>query len=584
MLRSVPVPFQAILWPLIGAVLILAIGRLLPAWARRLLAAAAAGASLATVWSLRGGGLERTEIAWAPLNLFRVGPALAPGDLSMPVALLLATVAVALALGIGSRQARDPWPALLLVLLAGALTTTLAANLLALAMGGALLDLALIGLALWCSEPGDGNERSEHGEHGERSESHRPLALSTAVPGLAATLLLVLCAVRLDAEVGHASFPARQIPASILLLMGVAAILRAQVFPLHARRVHGATGAAALLLPTGAGLYLLARVQAQAPVIPAEGLAALVGSLALLAGGLLAWSGGAAARRLSHQGAGGPWHGLLIHQVGMGLLFALVLPGTSPWPLLSLLLALTILVLWWDANSGAEPMPPAWLRSVGQRVEPWRQGLAERLPSLARWRDSWLATRGAVLLPALAMASLAGLPFTAGARARWPLYAALLQDGNPSLWALLVADAFLAAGLWLGLRSLFTPADRPRLSSLLSMLLLATVLVLSGLGGGEKVGWQAVRVPDVSVWGLGLLYILPWLVGIWLASLAARWRRVAPMLQSVVGLDWFYRGAGWIGRGLQGAGLWLGQVGEGAGWFGWALIILALGAIFLSGR
>ncbi len=586
MLGSVPVPFQAILWPLIGAVLLLAIGRLLPAWARRIVAAAAASASLAAVWSLRGGDLERFDIAWMPLNLYRVGPVLAPEGLAVPAALALATVAVALALGVGGRQARDPWHALLLVLLAGALTTALAGNLLTLALGGALLDLALIGLAVWSNARSEHSATAEDGIAGNgSSEGRLPVALSTAVPGLASTLILVLCAVRLDAEVGHASFPARQIPASILVLVGVAGILRAQVFPLHARRVHRATGAAALLLPTGAGLYLLARVQAVGPVLSAQGWPVLAGSLAVLAGGLLAWSGSAAARRLPEHDPGGLWHGLLIHQVGAALLFALVLPGTVPWPLLSLLLALALLVVWWDANPGAAAMrPPAWLQSVGQRIDPWRRQLAERVPSLSRWRGSWLARRGAVLLPALALASLAGLPFTAGARARWPLYAALLQDGNPSLWALLVADAFLAAGLVLGLRGLFTSTSRPRSLSLLGMLLLAAVLLLSGLGGGENAGWQPVRVPGVSAWGLGLLCALPWFAGIWLASLAARWRRVPSVVQSVVGLGWLFRVAGRIGRILEGAGFWLGQVGEGAGWFGWALIILALGAIFLSGR
>ncbi|HSJ54063.1 MAG TPA: hypothetical protein VLC52_10005, partial [Anaerolineae bacterium] len=365
MLRSVPVPFQAILWPLLGAALILAIGRLLPAWLRRLLAAAAAGASLAAIWSLRSGGPERVAVDWSPLNLFRAGPALSPGELALPAALALATVAVALALGVGGRQARSPWHGLLLVLLAGALTMTLAANLLTLAIGSALMDLALMGLALWCGEPG---------EAGEGSESCRPLALGTAVPGLATTLILVLCALRLDAEVGHTSFPARQIPSSILLLVGVAAILRAQVFPLHPRQVHGAAGAAALLLPAGAGLYLLARVQAVAPVIPAEALPAVLGSLALLAGGLLAWSGSAAARRLPGRGSGGLWRGLLIHQVGTGLLFALVLPGTSPWPLLSLMLALALLAMWWDAEPDVAPLPlPAWLQAMGRWVEPWRR-------------------------------------------------------------------------------------------------------------------------------------------------------------------------------------------------------------------
>lgn len=567
--------------------MILVAGRLLPAWLRRLLAGAAAAASLAAIWSLRSGGAEPVRLTWTPLNMFRAGPTLAAGDIALPAALALATVATALALGIGGQQRRSPWHGLLLVLLAGALATTLAANLLTLAIGSALMDLALMGLALWCGE------QSEDAEGSER----RPLlALTTALPGLAATLIVVLCALRLDAEVGHTSFPARQMPSSILVLLGVAAILRTQIFPVHPRRIHGAAGAAALLLPAGTGLYLLARVQAIAPVIPARALPALLGSLALLAGGLLAWSGSAAARRLSGGGPGALWRGLLVHQVGAGLMFALALPGTSPWPLLSLMLALALLALWWDADTVVAPLAlPARLQSarlwigqrLGPRLEPWwqqlREQVAQRLGFLARWRDSWLARRGAVLFPALAVASLLGLPLTAGARARWPLYAALLQDGNAQLLSLLVADTFLAAGLWLGLSDLFTPVRRPRPQALVGMLFLAAVLLLSGMGGGQGLGWQPVRVRGVSAWGMGLLYVLPWVVGVWLASVGLRWRRLAPLVQSIVGLDWLYRALGRLGGIVEGAGYWLGQVGEGEGWWGWALIVLALAAIFLTG-
>jgi hypothetical protein len=576
MLRSVPVPFQAILWPLLGAALLVAVGRLLPAWLRRVVAAAAAGASLAAVWSLRSGPLERIELPWIPLNFFRGGPALLPGGLGVAAALALATVAVALALGIGGRQSRNPWHALLLVLLSGALATALAGNLLALAMGSALMDLALIGLALWCSEPSEGDE--------DRL-SCGPLALSTAIPGLVATLVLVLCALRLDTEVGHTSLSARQFPESILLLTGIAALLRSLIFPLHARQVRSAAGAAALLLPTGAGLYLLARVQAVAPVISESTLPRVLAGLALLAGGLLAWSGSAAAGRQTGRSLGGLWQGLLVHQVGLGLLFALTLPGRAPWPLLSLLLGLALLALWWDAPAeGVSVSLPAWAQAVLQRVEPWRRQLAEGLPGVPRWRDSWVTRRGAVLLPALALASLAGLPFTAGARARSALYVALLRSGNSGLLTLLLADAMLAAGLWLGLRSLFAQMRRPRPLALLAMLFLAAVLLLAGLGGGERLGWHAVRIRDVSAWGMGLLYLLPWLVGIWLASLAARWRKVASLVHSLLRLDWLDGAASRMGRYLEGAGYWLSQVGEGEGWWGWALIILALGAIFLSGR
>jgi len=115
------------------------------------------------------------------------------------------------------------------------------------------------------------------------------------------------------------------------------------------------------------------------------------------------------------------------------------------------------------------------------------------------------------------------------------------------------------------------------------MLFLAAVLLLSGMGGGQGLGWQPVHIRGVSAWGMGLLYILPWLVGIWLASVGLRWRRLAPLVQSIVELDWLYRALSRLGNIVEGAGYWLGQVGEGEGWWGWALIVLVLAAIFLTG-
>jgi hypothetical protein len=52
----------------------------------------------------------------------------------------------------------------------------------------------------------------------------------------------------------------------------------------------------------------------------------------------------------------------------------------------------------------------------------------------------------------------------------------------------------------------------------------------------------------------------------------------------VANLDWFYRAAGWLGERLVSAVHWLGRAGEGEGWWGWALIVVALGTIFLLGR
>ena len=57
--------------------------------------------------------------------------------------------------------------------------------------------------------------------------------------------------------------------------------------------------------------------------------------------------------------------------------------------------------------------------------------------------------------------------------------------------------------------------------------------------------------------------------------------RYLDMARRLLSLDWFYRAASTVGRWLAGAAYWLSQVGEGEGWWGWALIILAVGAVLV---
>jgi hypothetical protein len=88
----------------------------------------------------------------------------------------------------------------------------------------------------------------------------------------------------------------------------------------------------------------------------------------------------------------------------------------------------------------------------------------------------------------------------------------------------------------------------------------------------------------VSVWGLGLVYVLPWAVGIALARIRAHLTDYLPLVWKTINLDWLYGAATWLGRRVLGAVYWLGLVGEGDGWLGWALIILALGTVLLAAR
>jgi hypothetical protein len=221
----------------------------------------------------------------------------------------------------------------------------------------------------------------------------------------------------------------------------------------------------------------------------------------------------------------------------------------------------------------------------------------------------------------IAMASMVGAPLTVGAHARWPLYAAWLKRGDPTLLLALAADTFMAAALWMVLLAIWRQMQQQqgetrwvRPSALLAVFVLVTLVLVLGIAPGmvntDAAGLKAAEISGISALGLGLLYVLPWLVGAWLARMrrmpAGGAQRTADVrgteapdgqatvdrpagralgrIGEFINLDWFYRAAGWLGRGLEGAIFWLGQVGEGDGWWGWALIFLAVGVILFTAR
>ncbi len=579
MLDSVPVPLQAIIWPLAGAALILVLGRVLPNWARRLLAMAAALASLAVLWSLKAGQVDWMGLEWLPINLFRMGPRLHVDGLSLLVGMLLAGITAALALSIRGREPQKTrWHGLLLFLLAGCLVTIMAGNLLALALASALVDLALIAIALSLSNG---------------AEPARGLPLRTVVPGVASTMVLTVAALQMDAQAGHASLTSQNLLEGPLVLVGLAGALRALIFPLHPQAPGVPESAATLLLPVGVGGYLLVRVQALVPVLSEQPWAMLVAAVALVAGGLLAWS---SSDRFSdpEAGPGGIWSGALVQQTGYVLAFVLLLAGVTPWPLVALLLALSVLVIWWEGGLAAEDAPrPGAAKWMAEQMRSWRtraQSYATtRIPRLERWRDSWFARHGAALPPVIALASLMGAPFTVGARGRWPLYAQGLKRGDTTLVAMLAADIFLSAGLWIAAVTIFRQSrKRPlRWAALLAMLALIILVIVLGIAPGalgDDLGLKTVSASGVSVWGLGLVYVLPWLLGAWLGRMRGSLGRYLARVHAAVNLNWLFHAAGWAGERLAGAIRWLGVVGEGSGWWGWVLITLALGVFLLVAR
>jgi hypothetical protein len=578
MLDSTPVPLQAILWPLAGAAIILSLGRLLPQWAGRLVALAASIASLAALWSLRGQPPGWTILMWEPLSLFRLGPALFPTPAGLLVGIALCGAHSAGALGIrGEPGQKASWHGWMLVALAGCLLTVLAGNLLTMALGSGLVDLALLAMAVSAAlGAGDGQR----------------VAVWMCVPGIASTLLLFVAALQMDTQVGTASVLARQFPLQTLRLAGIAGALRLMIFPVHPRGIRTPRQAVTYLVPAGVGIYLLARVQGWAPALESTTWFLWLGALALLGGGWMAWLG---STRPTAQRLAGSWTGLAAHQAGLAMALAILQGGAVLWSLLSLTAALVGLAIWWDSRD--EQPPAAWpqrLLPARQAAEAgWKQASAW-LRSRARvpqeWRGSRLAQYATALLPGIGLASMAGLPITLGAISRWHLYGEALREGRAGLLlAAFAADTLLAAALWAVLRAIVRQAGerRPPLPALLAMATLGASTIVLGLaarGFGARLGVAAVQSPGVSAWGLGMLFALSWLLGGWLARASRSHTGMLERALRVASPDRLYRALAWAGQRLVSGVYWLGSVGEGDGWWGWALIILALGALFWAAR
>jgi len=285
------------------------------------------------------------------------------------------------------------------------------------------------------------------------------------------------------------------------------------------------------------------------------------------------------------------WPAALIHRAGYAIFFAALVPAAPLWPLASMLLPLALLTIGWDLLLDETPAPrAAWIAAFQERVAPWWHPWQARLTGRWRWIARWQAWRpGRYLLPLaliLAFLSLLGFPFTVGMRDRWPLYAALLRHQSPWLVLVLIADAWLAAGIWRVARG--RPAwlrrERPpAFLSLFALVVLALTIVAGGLAPGF-LGLAPAGTGRVSGWGLGFFVLLPWLIGAWFGRLDGQLARYIALARRFVTLDWLYTWAGRVAGALLGFFYWLGRVAEGAGWWGWALIMLALGAALLAVR
>jgi len=553
-----------------GAALLLLLGRALSPQDRGLVALLAAGGALVALLSLGGAPLAHFTISsWHPQALFGDDVAYRVDGLAL---LFASTLAL---LGLAAIVASLDCPggmkghlyAALLALLAAGLSFVLSANWLALCLSWAFLDLALF-LALLAA--GQGTRAAKAALRGLGMNYLAGLAL------LAAALLLSEGA----REQGGGG-------AIVPLLLWPAALVRAGAYPFHLRvpaEVEAEPEALALLrlLPTGAGLYLLARLRSLAD---GGSLLAAVGTLGFAVGAALAWAEGKG--RLSSVALSG---------VGCAVLSAaLAGPQGMIWPAINLLLCLGLLLLS-QGEAGAAGAPEgnfvlsaavrSALASGLRRLAPRIRG---RMPGtdFAPLASPMLAALGrasrAGLWPKIALASLFGLPLTMGFVGRRSFYGLLLAGGWWGLLALsLPVEALLFAAL-LELRP-FAGGGQGRWGRLVGGAMLAVPIVVLGVRPSLWASWALPPGGPTGV-ALWLALLLPlvggYLLHHWRRRVSGRLRWTA--LSAALRLEWLY---GLLWRAALGIGAALravAELSEGKGYLGWiALVVLVAFLVLIS--
>ena len=180
--------------------------------------------------------------------------------------------------------------------------------------------------------------------------------------------------------------------------------------------------------------------------------------------------------------------GLAVNQTGAALLFTGLVGTVPPWPLMGMVLALgTLSILWQTIGQQVESASRRQGRVAGWLSSQWGsriRSVAERLPAMVRERIAVLGRRTAEILPAICLASMAGLPLTASFYPRWLLLRDLSQLDPRYVWLLVIAGVGVAIGYLRGLHvMLASPTDQNHTEQAgpawLTMIFLAALVLLS---------------------------------------------------------------------------------------------------------
>ena len=461
-------------------------------------------------------------------------------------AALMALVALAsIAPGLSrSEYPEGPSHATLLALLAAGFSFVFSANLITLCASWVIFDLTF----LWALAASD---------LGESRMSIIPRVLNLSC---LACLSLLIAALLLGDD--SLSLRSGSISAPVWGLILLAALVRVGLYPLHLWipiGVEASLPARSLLhlVPVSAGLYLLTRLSAWTDAgLPYGQALTVAGSLAYLAGALLAWIEADHSKTLSF---------VMISQVGYAIVsLAIAKPLTMVVVLsssLNLVLCLGLLFLSQDRSE----LGSLWSRAAS----------------------------------GLAMASLAGVPLTLGFVGRWHLYHFLLTGGNLAFLALsLLAETLLLAALlkmWSAISiRVFPPELAYARSSVVGAALLAVPVLILGLhppvlrslivAVSFPTLADLLRSTSVVQW---VALFLPLLGGYLLHRHRRRifdpvktlWLKLA----AVLSLEWLYSLLGQIVAGAASALRIAGRVSEGGEYLGWIVVMGLLAFLFLRG-
>jgi formate hydrogenlyase subunit 3/multisubunit Na+/H+ antiporter MnhD subunit len=524
---------------LAGALALLLLNRVVEPRNRSLLALLIiGGAFLVLLFLAQGLPASVTISRWRPF--LGSDPAYYVDGLAFLFAVLMVLAGLAtIAPGLGRSEGLEGSSyAALLALLAAGLGFVFSANLITLCMSWVIFDLAflwaLIGLRI----------------------TYYVLRILNL--NCLACLSLLAAALLLGQGDDSLSLRSGSISITVFGLILLAALVRVGLYPLHLWVPIGVEASRPVrsllhLVPTSAGLYLLARLSAWANGgLPYGQILVIAGSLAFAIGALLAWIEADLSKTLSF---------IMISQVGYAVAsLATAQPPTMVailWPSLNLVLCLGLLFLSQDRSEPGS----LWSRAAS----------------------------------GLAIASLAGVPLTSGFVGRWHLYHSLLAGGHLAFLALgLLAEAFLFAALlrmWSVIYA--SPSELARDKSYIvgAALLAAPVLVLGLHPAMLRPLMEGVSLPTLA----GLLRsttIVQW-VALFLPPLGGylllRHRQkmfdpVEPLwlkLTTALHMEWLYRLLGEIVDGTAGALRVVGRVSEGRGYLGWIAVLGLLAFLFL---